>query len=159
VVAETTEDMKRMTVTAFDPMKGRGSELASFTLGEDKNLGVDHLLMCALSPDGSRLAVAASPTGPIEMYDLRSHKTRIIPTPELNPLRYITWAADGKGLFVSTQRQDSGQVLQLDLRGKANVIWKCSGPWMCAAIPSPDGRHVAIYESKQNANMFMMENF
>jgi hypothetical protein len=45
------------------------------------------------------------------------------------------------------------------VHGKAEVIWKCTGPWMCMANPSPDGRHIAISEWKQNANMFMMENF
>src|SRR5262249_53327946 len=71
VVAETTGDRKRMIVSAFDPVKGRGSELAHFTLGEDKTLGVDHLLICDLSPDGSRLALAQSPAGPIEVHSLR----------------------------------------------------------------------------------------
>jgi hypothetical protein len=31
-----------------------------------------------------------------------------------------------------------------------------SAPW---AVPSPDGRHPAIYEWSLNANMWMMENF
>ena len=47
----------------------------------------------------------------------------------------------------------------MDLRGKANVIRKCTGPNLCFARPSPDGRYLAIYELKQNANIFMMENF
>jgi serine/threonine protein kinase len=159
VVAETTEDRKGMTVTTFDPVNGRGSELARFTLGEDKSLGADHLLICDLSPDGSRLALARNPVGPIEIHSLRGQQGFTIPTIGLDPLRYMKWTADGKGLFVSTRRQDSGQLLRLDLRGKANVIWKCSGSSACLVSPSPDGRHVAIYEAKQNANIFMMENF
>jgi hypothetical protein len=31
-----------------------------------------------------------------------------------------------------------------------------SAPW---AVPSPDGRHVAIYSWTLSANMWMMENF
>jgi Tol biopolymer transport system component len=159
VVADTTEDLNGMKVTAFDPVKGLGSELAQFTLGDDKSLGRDHLLLCDLSPDGSRLAVAPNPDGPIEIHPLRGKQRLTITTAGLDPLRYIKWTADGKGLFVSTRRQDSGQLLRLDLRGKANVIWKCSGSSACLVSPSPDGRHVAIYEAKQNANIFMMENF
>jgi hypothetical protein len=148
-----------MTVTAFDPLKGRGSELARFPLGEDQGLGGDHLLLCDLSPDGFRLALARSPTGPIEIHSLQGQATLTIPTTGLDPLRDLIWAADGKGLFVSTHKQDSGQVLHLDMRGKANLVWKCIGPWTCMANPSPDGHHLAIYEARQNANVFMMENF
>jgi eukaryotic-like serine/threonine-protein kinase len=159
VVTDTTEDLKAMTVTAFDPVRGRGSELARFTLGEDISLGMDHSLLCDLSPDGSRLAVARDPFGSIEIHALRGQQRLTIPTTGLVPLRYIKWTADGKGLFVSTQRRDSGELLHLDLRGKANLIWKCGGSRACLANPSPDGRHVAIYEAKQNANIFMMEHF
>jgi len=159
VVAETTEDVKGMTVTTFDPVNGRGAELARFGLGEDKTLGRDHLLLCDLSPDGSRLAVARSPVGPIEIHSLRGQQRLTIPTTALHPLRYIKWTADGKGLFVSTGGQDSGEVLHLDMHRKPNVIWKCTGPNFCLPNPSPDGRHIAIFETKRNANVFMMENF
>lgn len=159
VVADTTQDRKWMTITAFDPIKGRGSQLARFTLGEDKSLGVDHLLICDLSPDGSRLALAHSPAGPIEVHSLRGQKMLTISTAGFAPLRHIAWAADGKGLFVSTHKQDTGEVLHLDMHGKANVIWKCRGKNWCMANPSPDGRHIAVSETKRNANVFMMENF
>src|SRR5262249_8551106 len=99
VVVEATEDLNAMTVTAFDTVKGRGPELARFTLSEPPFLGE---LLCGLSPDGSRLAVARSPRGPIEIHFLRSQQTVMIPTAGLDPLAYIKWAADGKGLFVST---------------------------------------------------------
>ena len=156
LVVEATEDLKDMTVTAFDPVKGRGSELARFTLDEPPFLGE---LLCGLSPDGSQLALARSPAGPIEIHSLRSQQTLTIPTTGLDPLAYIKWAADGKGLFISTHKQGAREILHLDLRGKATVIWKCNQPWSCAANPSPDGRHVAIHEVEQNANIFMMENF
>jgi len=158
-VAEPTEDQKEMTITAFDPVKGRGSELARFNVAQDVGLGRDHLVLCDISPDGSRFAVARSPDGPIEIHFLRVQKTLTIPTTGLHPLRQIAWAADGRGIFVATHTKDAGELLHLDLRGKANGVWKCTGPWQCSAIPSPDGRHLAIYEEKQSANMWMMENF
>jgi Tol biopolymer transport system component len=159
VVAETTEDVKAMTITAFDPVKGRGSELARFTLDEKPFSELD-LLLCGLSPDGSRLALARRPAGPIEVYSLRSQQTLTIPTAGLGPLGVIKWAADGKGLFVSTYKQRTQEVLHLDLRGKATVIWKCNQSWgVCGANPSPDGRHVGIRDMEQNANISMMENF
>ena len=156
VVAEATEDLKDMTVTAFDPVKGRGSELARFTLDEPPFQGE---LLSYLSPDGSRLAISRSPRGPIEIHSLRGQHTITIPTTGLDSLGYIKWSADGKGLFVSTHKQGVLEILHLDLRGKATVIWKCNQPWTCSANPSPDGRHLAIREVEQNANIFMIENF
>jgi Tol biopolymer transport system component len=159
VVAEIAEDRKTMIVTSFDPVKGRGSELFRSPLDEDQTLGKDHLLLCDLSPDGSRFAFTRSPTSPIEIYSLRGEKKVTGLASRLDPLLYMKWASDGRGLVVSTHRQDSGELLHLDLHGKAEIIWKCTGPWMCTANPSPDGRHIAFSEWKQNANMFMMENF
>jgi hypothetical protein len=136
-------------------VKGRGAELARFALAEDTGLGADHFVLFDLSPDGSRFALARSPMGPIEIHSLRGGQELIIPTKELDPLHQITWTADGKGLFVSRHKEDSGQLLRLDLRGKANVEW----PYSCEANPSPDGRHLAIHEAKVERNMFLMENF
>src|SRR5262249_6377394 len=104
VVAELSDNERDLTVTAFDPVKGRGPELGRFALAEDKGLGTDHSVLFDLSPDGSRFAVARSPKGPIEIHSLRSGQTLTIPTRGLDSLHQIKWAADGKGLFVSTHK-------------------------------------------------------
>jgi hypothetical protein len=64
-----------------------------------------------------------------------------------------------------------GVDLQLDLKGNARLLWEAKGnvepsitafvggpsaPW---AIPSPDGRHLAICVWSLNANIWMLENF
>jgi serine/threonine protein kinase len=157
-VAEESEDRKTMTITAFDPVKGRGAELARFDLEPDRDINVfsDHLLLCDISPDGTRLAVARSPDRPIEIHSLRGQPTIIIPAQGLK-LRNIRWGADGKGLFVARHMKDGNELLYLDLQGKTKSLWKSNGP--SDGVPSRDGRHLAITEVKQNANMWMMENF
>ena len=58
-------------------------------------------------------------------------------------------------------------LLEVDLQGKAYVLWEqrgdlepnnavLSAPW---GLPSPDGRHLAIYAAHLSGNMWMMENF
>ena len=155
VAVELNENERDLTVRVFDPVKGRGAERARFTLAEDTGLGADHFVLFDLSPDGSRFALARSPKGPIEIQALQGGHKLTIPTTGLDSLHHIVWTADGKGLFVSTHKEDSGQLLRIDMRGKANVIWPYSGE----ANPSPDGRHLAIHEAKQDTNMFMIENF
>jgi hypothetical protein len=64
--------------------------------------------------------------------------------------------------------------LHLDQQGNSHVVWEQNGgippwdwpfpqwvfgpsaPW---AVPSSDGRHLAIYEWSMSANMWIMENF
>ncbi len=158
IVAEESADRKTMIVTAFDAVKGRGTELDRFDLRPDANSGenLDHSPLCSISPDGTRLAIARSSFSPIEIHSLRGQPTLIVPTKGSDRLDHIKWAADGKGLFVSRRTYDGEELLHLNLKGKAHSLWKSH---TCFGIPSPDGRHIAIYDTQQSANVWMMENF
>jgi hypothetical protein len=158
VIPEQTEDHKQMVVTAFDPIKGRGPELARFDLVRDIDVLLENLL-CDLSPDGTRIAIARSPESPIEIHSLRGQPTRIIPSSALSKLIGIKWAPDRQGFFVTRRVQGSTELLHVDLHGNTKSLWKCVGSGACFGAPSPDGRHLAIYDSKQSRNMWMMENF
>jgi eukaryotic-like serine/threonine-protein kinase len=157
VIPERTADHTQMIVTAFDPIKGRGPELARFDVDPNLDQNVDNLL-CAISPDGTRLAVARSPDSPIEIRSLRGQPLLTIHAEGLDKLWNIGWAADGKALFVAKHVQDGTELLHVDLRGKTTRLWKSIGP-RCDGTPSPDGRHLAIYDWKRSSNMWMMENF
>ena len=156
VIPEQTEDHKQMVVTAFDPIKGRGAELARFDLARDFDVLVDNLL-CDLSPDGTRLAITRSPEGPIEIHSLRGKPTYIIPFQMSGKLDTIKWAANRQGLFVSRKTQGPSDLLYVDLHGNSKSLYTCVRS--CFGWPSPDGRHLAINETKQSTNMWMMENF
>jgi serine/threonine protein kinase len=159
-VAEYSEDRKTMIVTAFDPIKGRGTELARFALNPDRKVGWfrDIHLLCDVSPDGTRLALARSSHGPIEIHSLRGHPSLVIPTKGLDKLQSIKWAADGQGLFVSNVVNEGSEIVHVGLHANTNTMWKCNTD-DCFASPSPDGRHLGIYSRTVSANMWMMENF
>jgi hypothetical protein len=70
----------------------------------------------------------------------------------------IAWAADQKGLFVTRKAEGGAEVLHVDLQARVKPLHKCIGP-ICGSIPSPDGRHLALFDRKQTMNMWMMENF
>ena len=156
-VAEQSEDRKQVIITAFDPIKGRGSELARF----DQDPAFDPKagpLLWNISPDGTRIVAARSPQGPILIHSLRGQPIQVIKPKALARMRLLSWAADGRGLFVSNLTKTGTEVVHVDLRGKTQVMWKSvGGP--AFGIPSPDGRHLAIDTSLQSANMWMMENF
>ena len=156
-VAEQGDDHKQMIITSFDPVKGRGLELARFELDSDYDTNANYLLW-DISLDGTRLAAARGPEGPIQVRSLRGQPTQVIRAKGLNNMWRLKWAADGRGLFVSNREKGGTEILHVDLQGNAKLLWKCSGD-RCVGRPSPDGRHLAIYDWKQSANMWMMENF
>ena len=157
MVAEQTADHKQMIVTSFDPIKGRGLELARIDLDREIDPMVDNIF-CVVSPDGTRLALTHGPDGPIEIHSMRGQPTKIIRAEALDKLFDVTWAADGKALFVARHVADGTELLHVDEQGNTTRLWKSHGP-KCFGVPSPDGRHLAIYDWKRSANMWLMDNF
>lgn len=158
VIIEQTDDKKQMIVSDFDAITGRGSERGSFDLARDIDTFVDNLI-CAISPDGRRLAIARSPESPIEIYSIRGQLIQRIPTAPLGKLIGLVWSPDEKGVFLIRKADNGTELLHLDLRGHLQSLRKCAGGWACFGSPSPDGRHLAIVENNQSRNMWMMENF
>jgi eukaryotic-like serine/threonine-protein kinase len=156
-VAEPSEDRKQMIITAFDPVKGRGRELGRFDLDPDYDLSANNLL-CDISPDGTRLATARGPEAPIQIHSLRGQQTQVIRAKGLNNMRTFQWAADGKGLLVNNLIEGGTEIFHVDLKGNTRPLWKCNND-RCFALPSPDGRHLAIDDWRLTANMWMIENF
>jgi serine/threonine protein kinase len=157
VIAEPTTDGRQIVVTQFDVLKGRGRELTRIDLSRKIDPWAANPLP-AISPDGTRLAVTRSPDGPIEIRSLRGKSTFTVPGEGLNALRYFFWTADGKALIVGREFQGGTEVLRVELQGSVARLWKSSRP-RGVGRPSPDGRHLALYESQQDSNMWMMENF
>jgi Tol biopolymer transport system component len=71
----------------------------------------------------------------------------------------VDWAADGKGLFVSTSVQGGAELLYVALHGGTQVLWRTHGGSQIPVRPSPDGRHLAIQAWTVDCNLWMMENF
>jgi hypothetical protein len=153
---EQSADGKQLIVTAFDVLHGRGRELTRVEL--DRALRYSENPLAAISPEGTRLAVALSADGPIEVRSLRGQPAFIVRAGRLDALWNIRWAADGKALFVSRHIPRGNELLRVDLLGGVTRLWKSRG-LRGFGRPSPDGRHLAIYEWVQDSNMWMMENF
>jgi len=95
LVAEPTDDHKEAVFTYFDPVKGRGRELTRL----DLSAGSETIRM-GVSNDGTKLAFAPGPEGPVQIRRLGGGLERVIRTKGLGKLDSFGWAADGKGLFV-----------------------------------------------------------
>ena len=156
VISEPTDDSKQMVVTTFDPLEGRGAELARFDIGpkpDESNTLWNH----ALSPDGTRIAFLPGRGGLISIYSLRDHSTRVISVKGWNNLQTLGWAADGKSFFVLNDVNQKLAILNVDLHGNAHLL---RDNVKSSDLPaSPDGRHLAFMSQTVDANIWMMENF
>jgi Tol biopolymer transport system component len=78
-------------------------------------------------------------------------------------LETVDWAVNGKGLFTSDAKENNSVLLYVDLQGNAEVLWEQAGEQEgnndIYAVPSPDGRRLAMFGWTRNANMWMVENF
>jgi serine/threonine protein kinase len=175
MVAELTTDHKQLIFTAFDPLRGRGPELTRLDIDPAT---LDYIW--DLSPDGTRIAIVGYSEKQIHIIPLGGQQPREVTVTGPSSLLSVKWTADGKGLFASGLTQGGSVLLQVDLQGNAHVIWEkkgitgplnappwngpASGGWIgypsaAWAVPSPDGRHLAIYDWNLTSNMWMMENF
>ena len=151
-----------MIVALFDPMKGSGPELTRFDF--DRELDVIGVPTCAVSPDGTRLAISRGPESPIEIHTLHGQLIYKIPSQSAGELFDLSWSADQKGFFVTRTVSGANERLHLDFQGNVTSLRKCGGGTGglgggCGGLPSPDGRHLAIIDRDQSNNMWMMENF
>jgi len=148
----TLPDRSHLAFISFDPVLGRGRELARFEVEPERNY------RWALSPDGDRIAIIKQSTGYIHILSLATGADQKITVQHWNNLQSLDWTSDGKGFFTSSL-QPSGVLLNVDLHGRANVLWEPKGVSMPWAVPSPDGRYVAMPYFAHNSNAWLLENF
>jgi dipeptidyl aminopeptidase/acylaminoacyl peptidase len=156
VISEPTEDLKQVVVTAFDPLEGRGAELARFDVGPKP----DYTSLSwtgALSFDGTRIAALPGRGGLITILSLRGHGTEVLKVNGWSNLQTLNWAADGKSLFVLNEVNKKLAILNVDLHGNAHLLR--DDVWAADLPASPDGRHLAFMSQTVEGNIWMMENF
>ena len=159
VTAEPTANRKEIVVAAFDPATGvRGSELLRFDRYPNRDEDPAPLAF-ALSPDGQWVSTSVGPGGPLRILSLRGDPARVLPVKGLNVRIGAAWTPDGRGLIVTTYRDDAAVLLHVDLQGNAQELFKCDSAGTCFGLPSPDGKHLGIYQSRGTANIWMLENY
>ncbi len=164
-IGEESSDRQQLVFTAFDPLQGRGREIARFDTDPVARYPRDYLW--DLSADGGSIAILQRSEPAIHLLSLRDHTSRAIAVKGWNNFQSVNWTADGKGLIVASATDNGAVLLHVELRGNAEVLWEQKGNLESAntafaapsGLPSPDGRHLAIYAGHLSGNMWMMENF
>ena len=72
---------------------------------------------------------------------------------------HIDWSADGRSLLVGWHgHEGDSALLKVTLDGKVSVLLRSSN-FIGYAIPSPDGRLLAILEASPTKNVWQIEDF
>lgn len=146
----------RFVFSAFDSVKGNPHEVAK--LEKSANGWAS-----GLSPDGTTIAavtVSASDNR-IRLISLSGRPTREITVKNWNSFTSLDWSADGKGFFVSSNPTGRlSTLLYVDLMGNAHSLWQVNNSFYSTwAIPSHNGKYVAIPAPTVGSNVWMVDNF
>jgi Tol biopolymer transport system component/DNA-binding winged helix-turn-helix (wHTH) protein len=142
----------------FDPVTGKKAPLTRI------EGAASHLQNWSLCPDGLTLASAKKTHVPgpadIRLFSIADGKERILKLQDWSGISSLDWAADGRTIWVTASSPAGIQtLLNVDLRGRAKPFLQESEKDLGWAIPSPDGRHLAIWEASGNSNAWLLEGF
>jgi len=152
------------TICLYSIMKGNTSETFRFGVRSGKSADppqIDPSCNWSLSPDGSQRAIVPEnpKNGKIRLRSTLTGETRELAVKGWNELDSIVWSADGKSLLVSWHHESDSALLNVALDGTVSVLLHSSNPEVLGAVPSPDGRSLAIAGFSTTRNVWQIENF
>jgi eukaryotic-like serine/threonine-protein kinase len=158
VYGEEGPERRECIFYAFDPMKGKGSELSRVTLKQP----IDRYFW-DLSHDGSCLAFTQYLRGSqthIQILPLsRGDAKDLVIKRDMQPTS-LDWAIDDMGFLVGSCTP-AGALFFVDFSGRSDELWKSVAIYGLGprGIPSPDGRYLAMLGWATDNNVWMLENF
>jgi Tol biopolymer transport system component len=152
------------TLCLYSVNKGNTDETYRFDVKSGKSIDppqIDSPIDWSLSPDGSQLAVIVRRPnqGTIQLRSTSTGKTRDLVVKGWSGLMGGDWSADGRSLFTTSHSHEGDStLLNVTLDGRASVLVHSRNS-VFAAVPSPDGRSLAITEASRTQNVWQIENF
>jgi eukaryotic-like serine/threonine-protein kinase len=150
-----TIEARQDVLSTFDSVKGNPRQVAKL---EETANGWNW----SLSPDGTWIALNtfSANSNRVRLISLSGQPTREITVKDWNSFTSIDWAADGKGFFISSNPTGRlSTLLYVDLMGNAHLLWQVKNFQATWAIPSHNGRYVAMPAPTVGSNVWMVENF
>jgi Tol biopolymer transport system component/DNA-binding winged helix-turn-helix (wHTH) protein len=142
----------QFTLFSFDPLKGTGAQV--YQIKDD----TPPLYNWSLSPDGATLAIARSKQDSrIRLVSLQTGVERWLNISGGPGIATLDWAADSKSMWAASSGEEENALLNIDLQGRARTVWRPKKMTVHWAIPSRDGRSLALHVSSTTANAWMLE--
>jgi len=152
------------TLCLYSANKGNTQETYRFDVKSGKSTDppqIDPPSDWNLSPDGSQLAVIVRRPnqGTIQLRSTSTGKTRDLIVKGWSGLIGGDWSADGRSIFTTSHSHEGDStLLNVTLDGRTSVLLHSRND-IWSAIPSPDGRFLAITEASGTQNVWQIENF
>lgn len=145
-----------LTFFRFDPFNGPGAQV----LQVKDELG--QMYNWSLSPDGTTLAIAKGKYGEeeprIRLVSLTGGPDRWLTIHGWPGISSLDWATDSKSLWAATSGEKANALLRINLQGTATPVWRPKDVGVSWAIPSRDGKYVALHVHSSTANVWMLEH-
>ena len=144
----------------FDPEKGAGPEISAAAIKSLNKFDFNW----SLSPDGQTLATtgkSGDESEPaIRLFHLQDETERTIPMPGWAGISSLDWAADSKSLWTTGFATAGTKTLaNVSVTGRIRPMLEENKMTLGWAIPSPDGKHLALWKASGSSNVWMLENF
>ncbi len=150
-------------VCMYSNLKGDRTETFRFDVRTGKRSDppqVDPWCNWSLSPDGSQRAiVCGSRKGTIRLRSALTGETLDLTVKGWDELGSIVWSVDGRSLLTISHHESDTALLNVALDGRVSVLLRSSNPEILGAIPSPDGRSLAIAGANTTRNVWQIEGF
>lgn len=115
----------------------------------------------SLSPDGTMLAIGKGKWGSeeprIRLVSMEGGPDRWLTIHGWPGITSIDWAADSKSIWAPTSGEKENVLLRIDLQGNARPVWRPKNVTVGWAIPSRDGKLLALHVRSSSANVWMLE--
>ena len=144
----------------FDPEKGAGPEIPAAAIKSLNKFDFNW----SLSPDGQTLATSGKSGDEsepaIRLLHLQDETERTIPMPGWAGISSLDWAADSKSLWTTGFASAGTKTLaNVSVTGRIRPMLEENKMTLGWAIPSPDGKHLALWKASGSSNVWMLENF
>jgi hypothetical protein len=138
----------------FDPVSGAKKELTSI----EGSTGYKY--NWSLSPDGLTIATAVWRSNQIQFLSTTNGSTKSLAVKGQGGILALDWAADGRSLWASSSTPSGAErLIHIDMRGEMRPMLEDPDKDVGWAIPSPDGRRVALWEASGSANAWSLQGF
>ena len=135
-------------ISSLDPLQGKGAVLATLPPMED-----GYIL-----PSGSEFFYLAQGNH-IRIVSFRGMPPSDITVRDASFLANPHPLADGSGLLSVNRTSDRAELLYITRDGRSRVLWAPDFARVAVAVPSRDGRHLAIGTATPGGNVWLMSDF
>jgi len=144
----------------FDPLTGESEELPQLRIQDASSYAYNW----TLSPDGKILATGKGKIlqrePNITFTSVEDGSKRTVTAQAWAGINSIDFAADGRSVWASAfTNTGKWALLNIDLQGRTKTMLEDAQMAIGWAIPSPDGKHLALWKANGGSNVWMLENF